>query len=140
MIIDTHFSYEAPESFEAEGRRYFGRSYREHAKGLTPEEKVQNKWASFENEFSFLPTAPSLVSLIGDAGFTSVLESHVPVHQHLTQDRAIYVGIKGRRVQPANWPLAPDFPRMRRPEVEDRPRVTVWPNQVDVVNPSTRRI
>ena len=60
------------------GREYWGRSWLEHPEETTVEQRHQAGWASLDNPRSFWFTRPSLVNLLADAGFASVLEAQAP--------------------------------------------------------------
>lgn len=140
FILDTHFAYKATEAFDWEGHTYLGYSYREFADSMPDEERLKSAWSSFRNLYSFVPTKVSLFNLLYDIGFTSVMESIYPLHRHLTQDRTILLAMKGRCFSPRNWTGHTTFPKLRLPDVDERPRLTSWPNHGLVDNPNTRKI
>jgi SAM-dependent methyltransferase len=78
VIIDTHISLFSEEEIRFDDHSYWGDSYREHSAGASVEDKAKRLWASIDNETSFWFTRPSLVNLIGKAGFSSVYECFVP--------------------------------------------------------------
>jgi 2-polyprenyl-3-methyl-5-hydroxy-6-metoxy-1,4-benzoquinol methylase len=57
---------------------YRGRSFVEHPADSTPEQRLESGWASLDNPTSFWLTKPSLVNLLVDSGFPTVLEDHAP--------------------------------------------------------------
>ena len=68
-IIETQVGLR-PSTRVADGdREYFGLSY---------SEDISHPGASLDNPSSFWPTRPSLLNLLGDAGFSSVLECLMP--------------------------------------------------------------
>jgi SAM-dependent methyltransferase len=104
LILDTHFSLEAPEVVDLEGRRYRGHSIREHASGSADGAKARQAWASLDNETSFWLSKPSLMNLMTRAGFNTVYEVASPlVFDYWDRqtgapisyrDRATFVGAK----------------------------------------------
>ena len=71
--------------------RYRGRRY---------QEDVSQRGAALENPMSVLPTRVSLLNLLADVGFTSVLEVHNPVIPGLEalRDSVSFVALRGTRV------------------------------------------
>jgi hypothetical protein len=98
LVVDTHVSFDdqALERLERETfwvdpatlgpiearpwaeREYRGRSFLEHPPDSTAEQRLESGWASLDNPTSFWLTKPSLVNLLVDAGFPSVLEDLAP--------------------------------------------------------------
>lgn len=113
MILDTHVSKSPKESFVHEGRQYWGSRFVEHHAKSTAEERERGAWASLDNLSSFWFTRPSLYNLLNDAGFTSVLECHIPRHVGLPPDRLALVAVKGTPLTPASagpCPVSPPWP------------------------------
>lgn len=106
LIVDTRIALRAKTSAEVEGRRYHGSLYREHAPGSSAAERVQDNWASIDNETSFWFTRESLVNLMRHAGFGSVYECHAPGLKKHAEDRASLVGLPSARVEPMLSPTA----------------------------------
>ena len=61
-----------------EGREYSGRSVFEHPPESTTEQRMRSGWASLDNPESFWLTRPSLINLLSDSGFATVLEARAP--------------------------------------------------------------
>jgi hypothetical protein len=105
-IIDTHISVSPEQSRSHEGKLYWGRPYVEHAPTASAEEKAQNLWASLDNAQSFWLTRDSLLDALSHAGFTSVLECHLPAEATKPADRITLVAFKGPRQALKSAPLA----------------------------------
>lgn len=85
------------------GREYHG----------SPVPEPPAPWSAVENTESFWLTRPSLLNALGDAGFTSILETATPFVEELAayRDHVQLVAFKGERVQLAVAPqvaAAPD--------------------------------
>jgi 2-polyprenyl-3-methyl-5-hydroxy-6-metoxy-1,4-benzoquinol methylase len=98
LIIDTHISLEARDSFHYEGSDYSGWFYQEHATGTAQSEKDKNLWASIDNEKSFWLTEPSLYNFLNRCGFSSIYECRSPVNPKQWRDRVTLVAVKGEKV------------------------------------------
>jgi predicted RNA methylase len=91
-------------------RRYRGRRYRED---------VRHRGASIDNPTSIWPTRASLLNLLADVGFSSVLEVRNPFVPGLDdlRDSVTYVAVRGER---ATFRSVTDvntiLPELRRPE------------------------
>jgi len=114
-IIDTHVSA-TPEKFHLfKGRKYWGKTFREHSTNSTPEERARELWMSLDNPTSFWFTRPSIYSVLSHLEFTSVYECHKPFEPNKPNDRITLLAMKGQRqtlissprmnAQPdENWP------------------------------------
>jgi SAM-dependent methyltransferase len=92
------------------GRRYRGRRYRED---------VRHLGASIDNEVSILPTRATLLNLLADVGFASVLEVRNPVVPGFDnlRDSVTYAAIRGERIPFRSAPeLEVVAAGLRRPE------------------------
>ena len=97
LIIDTFVSLEGRARIEVGGKERRGHVYGEHAPGESAQERARKLWASLDNDASFWFTEPSLMNLLAEQGFTSVidvLEPHMPGN---SSDRKTYVAIRGER-------------------------------------------
>lgn len=103
-IVDTHVSRRAESAAIHDGRSYEGRSYQEHAAGDAPEVVRSHLRASLDNAESFWFTRPALYRALHEAGFTSVLECHVPFAPFTGEDRATFVAAVGGGVRVAAYP------------------------------------
>jgi SAM-dependent methyltransferase len=140
MFLDTHFAFEATEWFEHKGKRYTGYSKREFRSDISDEDRARLLWASHRNDHSFFPTKTSLLNMLHDAGFETVVESFYPSSLNLTKDRANFLAFVERNpLMPVNRPGYHSWPDERISECDDRPRDTQWPDVGPVNNPATRR-
>lgn len=101
-LIDTRISLSAEVEAIYDGRSYWGSAYREHAPGLTPDQKQADMGASIDNDESFWFTKHDLSNFLMDMGFSSVLDCLAPVPWMLRQDRVTLVATAGRKVRPYN--------------------------------------
>lgn len=94
-IVDTHVAARPEVAFQWRGKTYHGRYYKEHAPDATAQEKDADRWASIDNVRSVWLTKPSLLNLLTDVGFSTVLECMNPAATQLPEDRITLVAIKG---------------------------------------------
>lgn len=106
MIIDTHISVEPKMPYVFKRKKYWGRRYIEHGINASQREKDRSVWASIDNEESFWLTKASLLNVLLDTGFTSVLECVVPPSPGRLSDRITLVGRKGTPVELQCVPIA----------------------------------
>jgi ubiquinone/menaquinone biosynthesis C-methylase UbiE len=95
-IFDTHIAL-APEVQRRDPLRqrdYWGTVFREHAPTTSLLDRLRNAWASVDNTESFWPTRRSLVTMLQESGFTTVMECHAPATFE-GDDRVTMVAIKG---------------------------------------------
>jgi len=79
LILDTHFSPAPNETVDVDGRPYRGHLVPEHSPETTAEQKATLAWASLDNNSSFWLSKPSLLNLMGRAGFNTVYEVSYPL-------------------------------------------------------------
>ncbi|MFH1010031.1 MAG: class I SAM-dependent methyltransferase, partial [bacterium] len=96
-IIDTHVSIAPERLYTHRGRKYWGRTYREHKANSTAEKRSKALWASLDNLTSFWFTRPSLYNVLAHVGFTSVYETHNPPDLNKPYDRITLLAMKGQR-------------------------------------------
>lgn len=124
VIVDTHIAMndEAKDSFTSNGCTYSGKSMKEHPLNSTQDQKMDRKWASLNNDFSFWPTKTSLINMFADAGFSSVFEIHHPFFISYS-NRLMLAAIKGPAHQ-VNYPAdtVAKVEKSRRPENLDAPK------------------
>jgi SAM-dependent methyltransferase len=101
-IIDSSISMTSDIEVVYDGKPYWGSLYREHAPGLTPEQKQADMGASLDNDQSFWIAKYDLTNFLMDIGFTSVLECLAPVPWMLRKGRVTLVATAGRRILPYN--------------------------------------
>jgi SAM-dependent methyltransferase len=104
LIIDTHVSLTANDSFPYKGMRYEGRIVREHQDTDNEQQRKASVLMSIDNTFSFYFTKPSLIELLTHIGFTIVMECYAPLDPFKPQDRITLVAIKSDKVQIASYP------------------------------------
>jgi hypothetical protein len=119
------------ESFEAEGRSYFGHSYFEFDPASTDEEREAERLASLTNAESFWFTRPSLVNLLTDAGFTSVVEHLGPHSETAAEDWVSMLAAPGENREVHSAPGAsahppPRWDEHRRPDRHEISTRTGW--------------
>jgi SAM-dependent methyltransferase len=100
-LIETQVALRGPRRVESSGKEYRGRTY---------EEDTRQPGASVGNNTSFWPTKASLLNLLADAGFTSVVEClspPIPVLQAY-RDHILLLATRGQPVEGtrdfARWP------------------------------------
>lgn len=117
VVIDTHVSLLPQESIHHDGAEYWGDTYREYANDTPAEAIAKLLWASANNPTSFWFTRPSLINILGKAGFSSVFECFYPVHaipvlENFEQvgitshDRCTFVAVKADVVELHTSPAA----------------------------------
>lgn len=116
MFLSTHHGRFGERGFEFRGRTYRGSVVQEHRPRDDAETRNRNLRASLDNPASVWLTRPSLFNLLGDAGFSSVLEVRAP-RAHVGQQPGSMVNLvafRGERFdvpvsaagrgEPARWP------------------------------------
>ncbi|MBO9997490.1 MAG: methyltransferase domain-containing protein [Cyanobacteria bacterium SID2] len=95
-ILDTHVSSTAEKTYLYQGREYAGKSYTED----------HTAWGSIDNEESTWLTRASLYDLLGEVGFSSVYECHVPVVPKYDRlralghaDRSTFIALKSDAIE-----------------------------------------
>lgn len=126
-IFDTHVSLRPNRTHNFRGRDYRGWSFAEHRAGATDEEKLQQLWASLDNNNSFWFSRPSLYNLLAEVGFTSVYDCQVPAFPGQLTDRDTIAAVKGRPVLDVRTlPTSADVPRV---DWTEQHRVGLEPTQ-----------
>lgn len=115
-VVDTHVSLTPETRREYAGTAYWGRDYREHEDGTSPDQRLASLWASLDNERSFWPTRASLLNALARAGFTSVSECHNPSEIEKPEDRITLLAFKGKPVSLQCAPLLDKVPTDNWPE------------------------
>jgi SAM-dependent methyltransferase len=116
-VVDTHISFAAKQSLTVDGRTYAGRSVREFDAQASADEQERLSRSSIGNPESMWLTRPSLYNLLGDAGFTSVMEVRVP-RDVFTSDRVTLIGFRGGPLPLLSAPKLDERPARRWPERE----------------------
>jgi 2-polyprenyl-3-methyl-5-hydroxy-6-metoxy-1,4-benzoquinol methylase len=100
VLIDTFVSLFGREELTLKnGMTIRGHHYIEHSKQDTDSSKQSKLWASIDNFTSFWFTEVSLVNLLTESGFTSVMDVLSPTALEMPRDRKTYLAIKGQRVE-----------------------------------------
>lgn len=101
-VIDSNMSLAPQERFVHGGKEYWGVTYREYPDD-TPKDVIEKAiWSSADNPTSFWFTRPSLVNMLGNAGFSSVYECFNPIHLNFGKpgiervDRCTFAAIKDK--------------------------------------------
>ncbi len=131
VVIDTYVGIGALRPFEHRGRTYFGRPIREHEPDAAPEERLADLWASLDNPRSVWIAERSLLNLLVDAGFSSVLRCEVPLEPDKPADRLTLVALRGERQRLLAMPEASD----RAAAVRLRPDGRVPPSRKQRLGP-----
>ncbi len=103
-ILDTHVALRARATAEHRGEHYEGCRFREHAASDPAEVRQGRLLASLDNPQSFWFTRESLVRLLHDVGFTSVLECHAPPDPTKQPDRLTLAAFKGTATRLSTYP------------------------------------
>lgn len=119
-VVDTYVSTAAVERHERGGRVYWGRRIREHGESDSAETRRGRLWNSLDNARSLWLTRESLLNLLADCGFTSVLECHVPRDPSQPADRVTLLAFKGTPASTRSQPSADGRPFARWREGERR--------------------
>jgi SAM-dependent methyltransferase len=128
-IVDTSVSLRPVEAKNFEGRTYWGRSFPEHEPDTSEAQRLANLWGSLSDTSSFWLTRASLINLLRDAGFTSVMEVLSPALPGQLADRVVLAAIKGTRCDVLNAPATstaplPDWSEHERPGYDPMQRST----------------
>lgn len=105
LIVDTAVSLRGPEEHVMGGHAYRGETLVEHRPSATEEERLKAVWSSLDNMDAYVLTQPSLLRLLGRAGFTSVYECKVPAEPEKAVHRVTLAALRGT---PVTHLLTPD--------------------------------
>ncbi len=104
LLIDTHISLNPQDDSSFQGREYTGTRVREHGDS-NPEAARRGRVASsLDNTFSFYFDKPSLIRLLVDTGFTTVVECHAPLEHIKPPDRITLAAAKSPGVIVSTYP------------------------------------
>jgi hypothetical protein len=117
LLLDTFISLFGREETTAQGQTVRGHYYHEHDPGAATADKL---WASLDNQQSFWFTQPSLMNVLVGAGFTSVMEVHVPTAIENGADRKTYLAIAGEPVKILSSDATASSPMSPIPEGPDK--------------------
>jgi hypothetical protein len=115
VIIETCIAQAPVERREHRGHWYWGVSAAE-PKPDTPPHSRDALWASIGNPHSFHLSRMSLCNALADAGFSSVLECHLPPLVEQPPWRATFAAFAGDRQAILSVPALNDEPWQRLPE------------------------
>lgn len=104
LVVDSLIAPKATCAVTHRGRVYRGDRCREHGDDDPPALRRSRVLKSIDNTFSFRFTRDSLVRAVEDAGFSTVLECHVPVEPGKAADRVTLAALPGERVSVATYP------------------------------------
>jgi 2-polyprenyl-3-methyl-5-hydroxy-6-metoxy-1,4-benzoquinol methylase len=108
LIIDTHIALKGDQQVEYAGQAYRGHQVREHGDNDSEAQRKSRLLASLDNTFAFWFTKDALVQLLGNVGFTSVCECHVPFEADKPDNRITLLAIKGEPVKLSSYPWVND--------------------------------
>jgi hypothetical protein len=118
LVIDTHISLAPEMSYVCDGKTYWGKTEIEHDPDASAQDKLKNLWMSLDNCKSFLFTQRSLLNILADGGFTSVLECHIPPEPTKPCNRVTLLAIKGEQGELLSAPLISRVPYERWGEIQ----------------------
>ena len=104
LVVDTLISTHGEEVVTWRDRTYRGQRHREHDDEDSDEIRQARVLRSIDNTWSFRLIRPSLLGVLHDVGFTSVLECHVPLEPGKASDRITVVALKGAPVLLSTYP------------------------------------
>ncbi len=96
LIVDTSVAASGNEERTYDEHAYRGTSLFEHDPSSTAQERLTAVWSSLDNPTAWAPTRPSLLTLLGRAGFTSVSECWVPAEPGKGPTRITLIALRGR--------------------------------------------
>lgn len=108
LVVDTLISLAADTEVRHGDGVYEGELVREHGDSDSPEERRARVLRSIDTTFAFRFTRPALVRALHAAGFTSVLECHVPLEAGKAPDRITLAAVPGEPVAIATYPWVND--------------------------------
>src|SRR5205085_6498067 len=117
LVLDTNVSLSPREERAHDGFTYRGEGLFEHEPSSSQEERLRALWSSLDNPSAWIPTRPSLVSLLARSGFTSVSECWIPAEPEKTPGRITLLALKGTPQEPCISPPPPSD----RVTVRERP-------------------
>jgi SAM-dependent methyltransferase len=96
LVIDTSVAARGNEERSHSGQSYRGTTLVEHDPSSSLEERRRALWSSLDNPRAWVPTRPSLLSLLGRSGFTTVSECWVPAEPGKPPTRITLVALRGQ--------------------------------------------
>ncbi len=104
LIVDTLVATKPSSVVEWRGARYEGARVREHGDDDPLEVRRARLLRSIDNTWSFRLTPDALARALHHAGFTAVLQAHVPFEPGKAADRVTLVALAGEPVSLATYP------------------------------------
>jgi 2-polyprenyl-3-methyl-5-hydroxy-6-metoxy-1,4-benzoquinol methylase len=104
VLIDTHITHHAKDRASYKGRVYTGTTVREHADDDSETDRRARVMSSLDNTFAFHFDRSSLVRLLVDTGFTTVVECVAPLEPGKPADRITLAAKKGGPVVVSTYP------------------------------------
>jgi 2-polyprenyl-3-methyl-5-hydroxy-6-metoxy-1,4-benzoquinol methylase len=104
LLIDTHISLTSRDSFSYNGHLYKGAKVREHADDDSESTRRAKVLMSVDNTFAFQFDRPSLIRLLVDTGFTTVVECCAPLEPAKPANRITLAAAKGQPVVVSTYP------------------------------------
>jgi SAM-dependent methyltransferase len=117
LVLDTNVSLAPRGGHEHGGAAYRGESLFEHDPASSQQDRLRAVWSSLDNASAWIPTKPSLLSLLARTGFTSVSECWVPAEPAKTPGRITLLALRGAPQEPRLAPAPPSD----RASVPERP-------------------
>lgn len=121
-LVQTQIALRQRERLDVDGRAYWGHPYFEHPPESSADDREAAGLASLNNTESFWLTRPSLVNLMVDAGYTTVLEHVGPRTELAHDDRVSLLAIRGEPQEVLSSPGAGEYPLPRWDERKGYPR------------------
>jgi SAM-dependent methyltransferase len=104
VIIETWVAVDAKDCIEYEGDSYRGTLVREHHDSDPQAVRAGRLLASIDNSHSFRPTREALFRALGNCGYTSVCECHLPAYPGMPEDRVTLVACTSEPVRLSSYP------------------------------------
>lgn len=104
LIIDAHIATAGIENTTFNGRTYRGHKIREHDDDASDAERQSKVLQSIDNTFSWYFEPDSLVELLVDLGFTTVLECKAPLEPFKADNRVTLIAMKATPVAVSTYP------------------------------------
>ena len=97
LLLDTFVALSSQATTKALDRIVHGHYYFEHDEDDNEHSKSSKLWSSLQNSTSFWLTEPTVVNILIDCGFTSVLDVLSPTMPGNPRDRKTYLAVRGRK-------------------------------------------
>lgn len=104
LVVDTLISLTPETQVEWRGEVFRGQRCREHDDADSADVRRGKVLRSIDNAFAFRFTRESLLRALHCAGFSSILECHVPFEPRKAEDRITVVAMKGTSVRLSTYP------------------------------------